>query len=267
MPKKLTDKDKKEILTLYRNTNETTSTLAESYGVSSSSVSRFLKKTLTEEEYDKLIAQKRQTRRHKGAAAQEAVGANVTTKAIDRTTSSEAAKVKSDLPTTWTQPQAIPNRELESIEVKSLEEMLGENLGENYDTEDELDDLEIDEELEQSSFTAPILKDKNAVVQILPLQKATLPQSCYLVVSRQSELIARPLKEFSDLGKIPTDSSEQLTLPVFDNHRVAKRFSNRFQRVVKVPDSRMLARTHSYLTAKGITNLLFDGQVFSLPSI
>ncbi|MGV2390257.1 MAG UNVERIFIED_CONTAM: helix-turn-helix domain-containing protein [Microcystis novacekii LVE1205-3] len=42
-PRKLTDATKKEILKLYRETEATTSTLAERYGVSSSTVSRFLK--------------------------------------------------------------------------------------------------------------------------------------------------------------------------------------------------------------------------------
>ena len=47
-PKKLIDDDKQEILNLYRQTSETTSTLAHRYGVSSSTISRFLKNTLSD---------------------------------------------------------------------------------------------------------------------------------------------------------------------------------------------------------------------------
>jgi hypothetical protein len=84
------------------------------------------------------------------------------------------------------------------------------------------------------------------------------------VVDRGAELIARPLKEFSDLGRIPLEEVQEKTLPVFDNHKVARRFSNRSQRVIKVPDGRMLQKTRSHLQAKGITRLLIDGQVYSL---
>jgi hypothetical protein len=72
------------------------------------------------------------------------------------------------------------------------------------------------------------------------------------------------MREFSDLGQIPAQEVQQRTLPVFDNHRVARRFSNRTQRVIKVPDGRMLQKTCSQLQAKGITRLLIDGQVYSL---
>ena len=61
-PKKLTEDDKQEILDLYRQTPETTSTLAERFGVSSSTISRFLKMSLSENEYEVLIQQKRLAR-------------------------------------------------------------------------------------------------------------------------------------------------------------------------------------------------------------
>ena len=72
------------------------------------------------------------------------------------------------------------------------------------------------------------------------------------------------MAEFGDLGEIPQDEIRQRTLPVFDNHRIAKRFSHRRERVIKVPDGRMLQKTSRHLQEKGITRLLIDGQVYSL---
>ncbi|MBC6430754.1 hypothetical protein FM036_07885 [Nostoc sp. HG1] len=91
-----------------------------------------------------------------------------------------------------------------------------------------------------------------------------MPKTCYLVIDRSSELITRPLKDFGDLGQIPSLETQQRTLPVFDNHRVAKRFSTKRDRVIKVPDSKMLHKARTHLQAKGITRLLIDGQVYSL---
>jgi len=61
-PKKLTKEDKQEILNLYRHSEATTSTLATRYGVSSSTISRFLKNNLSATEYEDLIQQKRLAR-------------------------------------------------------------------------------------------------------------------------------------------------------------------------------------------------------------
>ncbi|MFO0172847.1 MAG: helix-turn-helix domain-containing protein, partial [Aphanizomenon sp.] len=66
--RKLTDSDKQEILKLYRETAETTSTLAERYGVSNSTISRLLKGTLPEEEYEFLVSLKRAARTPEGRA-------------------------------------------------------------------------------------------------------------------------------------------------------------------------------------------------------
>jgi transposase-like protein len=156
--------------------------------------------------------------------------------------------------------------EMEQAEPSRLDELLDSDLMDLDDEDDDLDDEDDDDweddgdddhsqQLLKTSFTG-----SGVNVQVLPLSEASLPRTCYLVVDRAAELIARPLKEFSDLGQIPADEVQERTLPIFDNHKVARRFSNRSQRVIKVPDSRMLQKTRSHLQAKGITRLLIDGQ-------
>lgn len=154
---------------------------------------------------------------------------------------------------------------------QDIEEIIGEDLldreeelGEDID--DDEDDLEYDIDDDEDDLPLwPQRKGRlNTPVQVLPLSEAFIPKICYLVIDRSAELIAQPLKEFSDLGQIPMQEVMEKTLPIFDNHRVARRFSNRTQRIIKVPDGRMLQKARPYLQAKGITRLLIDGQVYSL---
>ena len=174
-----------------------------------------------------------------------------------------------DKPDEPDEPDELLNQ-MEQAEPSRLEELLDSDLMDLDDEDDDLDDEDDDDweddgdddhsqELLKTSFTGT-----GANVQVLPLSEASLPRTCYLVVDRAAELIARPLREFSDLGQIPAEEVQQRTLPIFDNHKVARRYSNRSQRVIKVPDSRMLQKTRSHLQAKGITRLLIDGQVYSL---
>lgn len=332
--KKLTDADRKEILDLYRHTGETTSTLADRYGVSNSTISRFLKVTLPEEEYETLIAAKRAARTSGGeektapqlnerepepAAALPVVESQVLTQTPAEATPGKIVRrrrIAAEIPQETETPakaeveahftsnvdtQAIPsNSEQASLDVpstradsfqgapaaqvsaqaNSIAEMLAEDLLDESDDDDDLDDdiddiddiYEDDEDDEGDELyeEQPILRRRlaaNTIVQVLPLSEAILPRTCYLVIDRAAELITRPLREFGDLGQIPSQEFQQRTLPVFDNHRVARRFSSKRDRVIKVPDSRMLQKASSHLQAKGITRLLFDGRVYSLSSI
>jgi transposase-like protein len=325
--RKLTDSDKQEILKLYRETAETTSTLAERYGVSNSTISRLLKSTLPEDEYEYLVSLKRAARTPEGRAQvsyeqlpllsqpepepepelprsqsqrlklpeiqrQQPVfepelqleddGDLSPIRRVRRRASAEE-KPKLRL----AKPLEIPAEkppEIASIPSPSLEEerpqatafahILGEDLLDESedldDLEEDLDDLEeedYDEDEDDFEDSRPLVtrrKPGEAQVQVLPLSIANLPKTCYLVIDRASELITRPLKDFGDLGQIPTIETQQRTLPVFDNHRVAKRFSTKRDRVIKVPDSKMLHKARTHLQAKGITRLLIDGQVYSL---
>ncbi len=293
-PKKLTDDDKQEILNLYRQTPETTSTLADRYGVSSSTISRFLKNTLSDVEYEDLIQQKRLARTTKTQATVEEDSTPKQAKPIlkvsedaprqeppsvsgattDQPTESESTPetpspepsskpkpvVKKEAPVLVSQEEDEDTEDLEDVNVVAVGEMLGEDLedsDDDWDDEDDEDEGDEEEEYEESLSTT---ED----IQVLPLSAATFPKTCYLVIDRSAELIAKPLKEFAHLGQIPMDEVQQKTLPIFDNHRVARRFSNRSQRVIKVPDGRLLYKTCDYLQAKGITRILMDGQIYSL---
>jgi hypothetical protein len=196
----------------------------------------------------------------------------------------EQTAVQTELPLDMTPPRPeIYSQEfdesynkIEQPETSQFEELLDDDLmdleeEEDDDDDDDLDDDDLDDDWEYDSADAeaqgPIKTSRvgsSVNVQVLPLSEASLPRTCYLVVDRAAELIARPLKEFGDLGRIPLEEVQERTLPVFDNHRVARRFSNRSQRVIKVPDGRMLQKTCTHLQAKGITRLLIDGQVYSL---
>ncbi|MDM9583034.1 transposase [Nostoc sp. GT001] len=328
--RKLTDSDKQEILKLYRETAETTSTLADRYGVSNSTISRLLKSTLPEDEYEYLVSLKRAARTPEGRAqvsyeqlpllsqpepeievppsesqplelpkvepqprkiirVQEQLYSEETAESIAasrrvRRRPSAAEKPKLRVTEKLETPEPKPP-EIVSIPIPPLKNehpgaaviahMLGEDL---LDESEDLDDLEDDDleddDFEEEDFDDDDLDDQRplvtkrrpgeASVEVLPLSIANLPKTCYLVIDRSSELITHSLKDFGDLGQIPSLETQQRTLPVFDNHRVAKRFSTKRDRVIKVPDSKMLHKARTHLQAKGITRLLIDGQVYSL---
>lgn len=151
-------------------------------------------------------------------------------------------------------------------DVNVLAAMFGEEIA-DADDEDFDDDDEDDDEFASTDRQSDreLLTIDRLHLQIIPLSQATLPRTCYIVIDKFAELIVRPLKDFAELGQIPGEEMQQRTLPIFDNHRVAKRFSNqRTQRVIKVPDSKVFHKTSQHLQSKGIARLLVDGNIYSL---
>lgn len=332
--RKLTDPDKQEILKLYRETAETTSTLAERYGVSNSTISRLLKSTLPEDEYEYLVSLKRAARTPEGRAQvsydqvplltqpepekappqpekvtprlklpdiappqpvvtasqpEEAESEEESSPSIRRVRRRSSAEEKPKLRAVKRVEIVEPNPpevagipgpilKEEHPEANVIAHILGEDLlDESEDLSDLEDDLDEDDyeddyedEEEDLDDATPLVTRRTvseAPVQVLPFSSAQLPKSCYLVIDRSSELITRPLKDFGDLGQIPNLETLEKTLPIFDNHRVAKRFSTKRDRVIKVPDSKVLQKASTHLQAKGITRLLIDGQVYSLSMV
>lgn len=359
-PTKLTDSDKQKILALYRQSDETTISLAQQFSVSTSTISRILKQSLSEAEYDALIQKKRTAGSSKSereaAVDLPALGEGVASlesletdpqppqpdvfsavpQAVEpdvaepdaaeagsalrggrrqRRRSGSAIPEPSKLSTVA--PPVLAKKkqagqegaiapaksafsadaepadedsaepivaELEAVERDILKHEgvftdIDEEDDEDLDDEDLTDDLDddldedgLDDEDDDGSLidAAVELDDltgglhSNMPLHIAPLSEAKLPKSCYLVVDRASDLVTRPLKDFAGLGLIPNDQEEERTLPVFDNHRVAKRYVRRMQRVVKVPDGQVFLKASPYLQAKGITRLLIDGRVYSL---
>lgn len=324
-PKKLSESDKQDILNRYRQSEETAASLATHYGVSTSTVSRLLKQSIPEQEYEVLVQQKRSGARtldtndlpdleaisaalavvlKADRAAQDkpaedsAEAAETPKPAIEmprqrkrsQSTLTEPASVSMpiveaqlEVPLTIQQEPEFDDEAEEAAVIPSdgsltsrplspdtLDEELEDDLDDEDDDLDDLDDDlddEDDDEDDDLSGDVPIEMvhvQGKGMVNVLPLSEAQIPRTCYVVVDRSAELITRPLKDFAELGQIPPGEVQEKTLPIFDNHRVAKRFLRRMQRIVKVPDGRMFQKVTPYLQAKGITRLLIDGQIYSI---
>lgn len=323
-PTKLSDSDKRELIRLYRQSNENTITLAKRYGVSSSTVRRIIQGALSEPEYEFLVQQKQKrlsdrtsvsepTERTTESSADgetapvgvplsesaprppEASNSRPTIRKRSGSAAEPVAELEirgtvesdldvSDLPDVQAAKKADRSeRAVVTGEQKAILPASGLLAGEDFsdfdeDEDEDEDDLEddFDEDLEDedSLFEGSLLGSISSgesielrgtgLIQVLPLSEASVPKICYLVVDRGAELITRPLKAFGELGQIPAAEIREKTLAVFDNHRVARRFATRNQRVFKIPDGSMLQKTAPYLLAKGITRLLIDGQVYSL---
>ena len=241
---RLTDSQKIEIVARYR-TGEGSAELAEAYGCSTNTVSRVVKAGLEPAEYEQL---KQQRNRPLKAVPEQAP------------------------------PEQAPP-ELKAAELAAPEPELPEPAGDDEDHAvlaiddaddfgDDANDLDFaDDDLADQFVAVPLLLVHHVgePAQCQPLADSPLPASVYMLVDKTVELQAKPLKDFPELGQLPAGEEERQALMVFANPRQAKRHCGRTQRVIKVPDTRILERTAPYLIAQGISRVVMEGSLYSFP--
>ena len=239
---RLSDSQKIEIVARYR-AGEGSSELAGAFGCSAITVSRAVKAALEPAEYDQLKQQR--SRPAKAAPVQlldppQPPQIQLEIAAEPETSGPETA-------------------EDDGIAVLAIED--ADDFGDDFS-----DDFGDDELADQFVEVTPLLADQpGEPARCQPLAEAPLPASVYMLVDKIVELQARPLKEFPELGLLPDGEGERQALLVFANPRQAKRHCGRSQRVIKVPDTRVLERTAPYLIAQGISRVVIEGSLYSLP--
>jgi hypothetical protein len=251
---RLTDSQKIEIVARYR-AGEVSAELAEAYACSTNTVSRVVKAGLDPAEYEQL----KQQRIRPLKVSQEQP-------ALEPAAPEQAA------------PELAPS-EPEPLEPEAPELELPEPAGDDEDHAvlaiddaddfgDDANDLDFaDDDLVDQFVAVPLLLVDHVgePAQCQPLADAPLPASVYMLVDKTVELQAKPLKDFPELGQLPDGEEERQALMVFANPRQAKRHCGRTQRVIKVPDTRILERTAPYLIAQGISRVVMEGSLYSLP--
>jgi hypothetical protein len=251
---RLTDSQKIEIVARYR-AGVVSAELAEAYGCSTNTVSRVVKAGLDPAEYEQLKQQRIRPLK----------------------VSHEQPALEPDAPE-LAAPELAPS-EPEPLEPEAPELELPEPAGDDEDHAvlaiddaddfgDDANDLDFaDDDLADQFVAVPLLLVDHVgePAQCQPLADAPLPASVYMLVDKTVELQAKPLKDFPELGQLPDGEEERQALMVFANPRQAKRHCGRTQRVIKVPDTRILERTAPYLIAQGISRVVMEGSLYSLP--
>lgn len=282
---KLSEQEQQQIVSAYRGSAATAVELAEQFQVSITTITRVLKENIAADEYQRLIHLKRSAARRKDMGEKAVVGGIPAPE-------QQILPLEPELPfsSPSLQPNANDEGEDNTAGTESLPKLPPEELqlaaGLREDLEDVEEETEEDRDLEDEDEDDPDyplededgpeedpLTDPSYQIQVLPLEELTLPETCYVVVDRYQELTTRPLKEFFGSGSLPIEGIDNAnTLPIFDNHKVARRFSEMSRRgsntyppyrVIQFPGY-ILEIVRTQLQKKGITHLLMDGQIYSL---
>ena len=118
------------------------------------------------------------------------------------------------------------------------------------------------ETLAESSFVeiAPLNYEIENVPQrdlsSVPIDEVDFPKIVYMVVDNQIELETKLLKEYPVWNFLPEEDLNRKTIEIFFDLKVAKRFSTKEQKVIKVPNSNVFRIAAPILLSKGISRIV-----------
>ena len=98
----------------------------------------------------------------------------------------------------------------------------------------------------------------------IPIEEATLPKIVYLIVNKNIELEPKFLNEYPNWQFLSEKELNRKTIEIFFDIKVAKRFCNKDQKVIKVPNTDVFKITASFLKSKGISRIVSDEILIAL---
>ena len=227
MAKRLSVKQKEDILSSFAD-GKTIDVLSSEYSCSKLTISRNLKKILGEKEYKKFLIRN------------ESKNSSLTKK---RRISKNTVKNNSQ--------KDVTDEELFSQKELNNEEQIQDSFQFTPFTEIIPLDQEIDN-VEQKDLSS------------IPISDMDFPETVYMIVDKTIELETKLLKDYPDWHFLSNSDLNRKTIEIYLDLKIAKRFCNKDQKVIKVPNPNVFKIVAPILISRGISRIISDKNLIAL---
>ena len=227
MPKRLTEKQKEEIVMSFKSGKDIDA-LSKKYSCTNKTIIRNLKKNLGESKYKDLI------NKSKSFSEKPETNKNQTNDLLKTNFDKEDFKNDSN-------DHKVLNENITSSNFAPIDSFL--------------EIAPVDYEIDNSSR-----KELSSV----PLSEVDFPKVVYMVVDKKIELEIKLLKDFPEWQFLPQDDLSRKTIEIFFDLNLAKRSCNKEQKVLKVPNTDVFRIASPVLKAKGISRIVCAENLIAL---
>ena len=98
----------------------------------------------------------------------------------------------------------------------------------------------------------------------VPISEVDFPKVVYMIVDKTIELDIKLLKDFPEWEFLPNDDLNRKTIEIFFDLNLAKRSCNKDQKVLKVPNANVFRLAAPSLLAKGISRIVCAENLIAL---
>ena len=224
MAKRLTEKQKKEIIKLFK-LGETIETLSQKFSCTKFTISRNLKKNIDENKYNELIKASKDTNKNPDLK--------------DNSSRSNKKFLKT----------VSVDRKL------SDEDMQDETSNEVFLT---------NPFLEITPLSCEISDTNQRDLSSIPISEIQFPKMVFMIVDKTIELETKFLKDYPDWQFLSKNELERKTIEIFEDLKSAKKYCNKEQKVLKVPNPEVFRIVAPILISRGITRIVSSDKLIAL---
>ena len=98
----------------------------------------------------------------------------------------------------------------------------------------------------------------------VPISEIDFPKIVYMIVNKNIELVIKLLKDYPEWDFLPNNDLNRKTIEIYNDIKVAKRFCNKDQKVIKIPNTDVFRIVAPTLISRGISRIICSEQLISL---
>ena len=98
----------------------------------------------------------------------------------------------------------------------------------------------------------------------IPINEVDFPKIVFMIVDKKIELEIRFLKEYPNWQFLSEDEQNRKTIEIYEDLKLAKRFCNKDQKVIKVPNTEVFKIVAPILISRGISRIISDDKLIAL---
>ena len=216
MPKKLSETQKKEIVSSFIN-GMNIDQLSDRYKITKITIKRYLKQEIDEEEFKNLFEK---NKRYKS--------------------------------------------ESQDDDNKNSNNELNTKLGTNNEIPSELNLFDQSEFIEITPLEFEINSEDQKDLSSVSINEIELPKIVYMVVNNKIELETKYLKDYPDWQFLSKSDLSRKTIEIYFEAKEAKRFCNKEQKVIKVPNTEVFKIAAPVLLSRGISRIVSAEKLIAL---
>ena len=226
MAKRLSEKDKKQIIKGFTS-GETVDELSNKFNCTKLTISRNLKKNLGDKKYKELISYSKSS--DKTILKKEKN--NSFEKELKSQTKSQNDKIS-------------PKSKIKS------------NLEKDFFTEQTFTEL--------TPLNCDIDSNSQKDLSSVPISEINLPNVVYMIVDKKIELEIKYLKDYPAWSFLSEDELKRKTIQIYNDLKIAKRFCDKEQKIIKVPNTKVFKIVAPILVSRGISRIVNEDNLISL---